>query len=112
VGEQRVGSQGAIHPELEPDLGGTLGEVLDDRRSPLGPAELLRIGVGDGAGDAGCRGRVQLVRPVADVEVDGDALGGELRFGLGQPRCELALADVAPRADDVGPHLDGHRRSG
>ena len=33
------------------------------------------------------------------------------RLDLGEARGELALADVAPRAHDVGPHLDGHRRA-
>jgi len=46
-------------------------------------------------------GRVQLEGPVDDLH-----LGGVLETG--QRRLQPALADVAPRADDVTPDLDAH----
>ena len=99
MGEQRVGAQGAVHAELDPALGGDRGDVIDDRLGTLVATELLGVGVDDRPGLARRRGRVELERPEDDVDVD---LVGQ----LGNRRLEAALADVAPRADDVGPDLD------
>ena len=77
----------------------TDGDVVDDLLGALGPAELLGVRVDHRPGLAGrCRG-IELVRAEHDVDVD---LVGE----LGDRGLEAALADVAPRADDVGPDLD------
>ena len=109
MGEQGVGPQRAIHVELEPDLGGPVADGPDDLGRPLGAAELLGVGLDDRLADARCRRRVELVRAVGHVEVDAEILAGEQ---MPSPDFELALADVAPRADDVGVDVDGHDGSG
>ena len=62
-------------------------------------AELLGVGLEHRTGLAGRRRRVELERPEDDVDVD---LVGQ----LGDGGLESALADVAPRADDIRPDLD------
>ena len=100
---QRVGPQRPVHVELEALVGGDGGDVVDDRRGLLGAAELPRVRLGDGhrrspaapsdrAGTAGRRSRSRRRSRVVGELVDRGV--------------EAALADVAPRADDVGPDLD------
>ena len=77
----------------------TDGDVVDDRLRPLGAAELVGVRLEHRPRLARRRSRVELERPEDDVDVD---LVGE----LGDGGLEATLADVAPRADDVGPDLD------
>ena len=101
MGQQRVGSQGTIHPELEAHLGSPLGHVRDDRRRFLRPPELLRVGIDHWTrGPGRCR-RVELVRVIRHIEVDLDAGHGQFGLDLSKARGELAFADVAPRTHHV-----------
>ncbi|MEA3184423.1 MAG: 2-succinyl-5-enolpyruvyl-6-hydroxy-3-cyclohexene-carboxylate synthase [Ilumatobacteraceae bacterium] len=99
VGEQRVGSQGAVHAEPEPALASDRSDVVDDLLGALHAAELLGVGVDDRAGlSRRCSG-IQLIGTEDDVDVD---LVGQ----FGDRRLESPLPDVAPRANDIGPDLD------
>ncbi len=88
----------------EPALGGDRRDVIDDLLGTLRPAELLGVGLDDRAGLARRCGGVELERPEDDVDVD-------LVVEFGDRRLEATLADVAPRADDVGPDLDRDTRA-
>ena len=62
-----------------PSSAATLGDVVDDRRGPLGPAELAGVGLGDRHRRARRGGRVELERPVHDLDRRVERrVGGEL----------------------------------
>ncbi len=103
VGEQRVGAQGTIHAERQTILGSCLGDPCEYRRRLLGTTELPAVGLEHRLGRARRGGRVELVRPIRDLEFD---LAAEF---VDRP-LEAALADVAPRAHDIRPDLDLNRR--
>lgn len=99
MGEQGVGPKGAVHVELDTLGGGQFGHVPYRSLRGLRPAELAGIRVGHRHGLSGRGARVELVWAVDDVQID----------LVGQQRCgplETALADVAPRADDIAPDFD------
>ena len=105
VGVAGVGPLGPVQVELEALAGGDAGDLVDDLGRGLGAAELAGVGLGHRHRRPGRGPRVELVRPVDDLDVL-----VEVRV-VGQPSLRLlepALADVAPRADDVGPDLDEH----
>ena len=83
----------------------TLGHPADHLLRPFHPAELAGVDVEDRLGLPARRVRVELERSEHDVD------GGELRIvsERRQGAIEATLADVAPRADEVGEHLDGDR---
>ncbi len=102
VGEQRVGPQGAVHPELDAGLVRHRGDAIDDRLCLLRAAELARVGLGDRHRGTRRRPGIELERAVHHVDV-------ELAIELGERPFEPTFADVAPRTDDVGPDLDAQR---
>ena len=67
----------------------------------LGTAELARVRLGDRHRRTRRRRGVELERAVHDVDL-------QLAVELGDRPLEPTFADVAPRADDVGPDLDAH----
>ena len=103
VGQPCVGTHGPVHAELQTFPSGHLSEAADDRLGLLVPPELAGVRLDDRCRRAGGCLRVELVRAVDDLDVD---LVAQLVHGALEP----ALADVAPRADDVGPDLDSDLR--
>ena len=105
MGVPGVGALGPLEVELEALGGGDGGDVVDDRRGPLGPAELAGVGLDHRHRRARRGRRVELERPVhhLDVVVELGVVGEPGDRGL-----EAPLPDVAPRAHDVGPDLDEH----
>ncbi|MFT3854366.1 MAG: hypothetical protein QM733_16745 [Ilumatobacteraceae bacterium] len=85
--------------KLDALLGGDGGDLADDRRSLLRPAELAGIALDRRDRVGGRRRRIQLVRPVRDAHVD-------LVAHLVDGALEAPLADAAPRADHIRPDVD------
>jgi hypothetical protein len=101
MGVERVARLCHVEAELQPGAGSGLGHPLVHReRLVARDVELLRQAVGQGLG-CGRRGRVELEAPPLDLDI---VTAVEQRERLLEP----ALADVAPRADHVGPDLDLH----
>ena len=102
VGVHRVGALRLVQPEDQAFLGGDRLGPVDHLAPGLGPAAVLAAEhVGHGLGGlAGCA-RVELEGVPDDLDVVGV-------LELGQGLLEAALADVAPRADHVGPDVDAH----
>ena len=111
MGEQRVGAQRLVHVELEADLGGGRSDAREDRLGAFASSELLRVGLDDRSRHAGGGRRVELIGVVGHIEDHLDAVGRQGGFRLFETGGEASFADVAPRADHVGPHLDRHGRS-
>jgi hypothetical protein len=104
VGVERVAGLGDVQAERQPLLGGHGGhEVLELLGALL--VELVLVGqmLHQRLGAPARRRRIELV--AAPPHVDVVAVSE-----VSQRRLEAALADGTPRAHDVGPDLDLHRR--
>jgi 2-succinyl-5-enolpyruvyl-6-hydroxy-3-cyclohexene-1-carboxylate synthase len=107
MGEAGVRPHGDVESEVEAVAARDLTQMREDLLGAIRTPELAGIHLGDRRRRAGGCGRIELVGPVTDVEefVRGCVpISGHLRHS----GVESPLADVAPRADHVGPDFDEH----
>ena len=100
VGQQGVGPQGPVEVEVQALLGGQRGHPVD-HLVRLPGAELALVDLPDRGGAPGGAPRIELEGPERHADILRSREAPERRL-------EPPLADVAPRADDVGPDVDVH----